>query len=68
MHSKGIIHNDLKPDNILIKNKTEVKVSDLGICCKFELDPEKYDKQNVGIMSMWAASPEVLSEEKFGRS
>ena len=33
---------DLKPDNILIKDKTMVKISDFGISNKFALDPEEY--------------------------
>ncbi len=30
IHGKGIIHNDIKPGNILINNKSVVKISDFG--------------------------------------
>jgi len=30
IHGKGIIHNDIKPSNILINNKSVVKISDFG--------------------------------------
>jgi serine/threonine protein kinase len=35
MHRKKIIHRDIKPDNILLINKDELKIciSDLGLAC-----------------------------------
>ncbi|TBT96974.1 protein kinase, partial [Hamiltosporidium magnivora] len=33
MHNKGIIHNDIKPGNVLLQGKGCVKIIDFGISC-----------------------------------
>jgi len=35
-HVMGLIHRDIKPDNIMLTDKGEVKVADLGIALKME--------------------------------
>lgn len=41
-HSKGIVHADLKPENIFISSSNEIFVLDFGLAAIFELEkPEK---------------------------
>ena len=37
-HQAGIVHRDIKPDNLLIANSGEVKVADLGLACLRQSD------------------------------
>ncbi|GMT16199.1 hypothetical protein PFISCL1PPCAC_7496, partial [Pristionchus fissidentatus] len=40
IHARGIFHRDLKPRNILIDEKGELKICDLGIATAFEYTDE----------------------------
>ncbi len=33
LHSKGVLHRDLKPGNLLLTDEGTVKVSDIGLAC-----------------------------------
>ncbi len=52
-HSRGIIHRDMKPDNILCSRKGDAAVSDLGTVCA-----NKISKKNAKGQVEWIQNPE----------
>ncbi|CAD8193452.1 unnamed protein product [Paramecium octaurelia] len=61
--NKHIIHRDIKPHNILINKKGEVKIGDFGICSVSENSDQKFDTFIGTIQYM---SPERLNGEEYG--
>lgn len=41
LHSRNVIHRDLKPDNIMISNKGEVKILDFDLAIRIDSENEK---------------------------
>lgn len=39
VHKMNYIHRDLKPDNILIDKQGHIKLSDFGLCAKYDIKP-----------------------------
>ncbi|CAG9334258.1 unnamed protein product [Blepharisma stoltei] len=64
IHSKKVIHRDLKIGNLFINEKMEIKLGDFGLACKLEYDGQK--KKTICGTPNYIA-PEVL-EGKSGHS
>eukprot|EP01024_Parvocaulis_polyphysoides_P009959 TRINITY_DN13263_c0_g1_i5.p1 TRINITY_DN13263_c0_g1~~TRINITY_DN13263_c0_g1_i5.p1 ORF type:complete len:393 (-),score=35.89 TRINITY_DN13263_c0_g1_i5:888-1976(-) len=58
LHSKGIVHRDLHPDNVLITNDGRVKVVDVGLAKILENSTSNDSQKNCGIKRYIA--PEIF--------
>ncbi len=61
-HSKGVIHRDIKPGNILISSKGEIKLADFGIASAEKENAVEEDITQAGIT---LGTPAYMPPEQF---
>ena len=56
-HSRGIMHRDLKPQNLLINRQGELKIADFGLARAFQIPIRAYTHE---VVTLWYRAPEIL--------
>ena len=65
LHGEGLVHGDLKPENVLVKADGSPVIVDFGLASRFsgELSRESLEQTSEGTGTVWYMAPEQLLGE-----
>lgn len=66
VHQVGMVHRDIKPDNILVINDAEIRLADFGVAMLPGENPSVKDLQS-GVGTMNYMAPEVLEGQFYDK-
>lgn len=56
-HQNRVLHRDLKPQNLLINNKAQLKIGDFGLARAFGIPVNTFSNE---VVTLWYRAPDVL--------